>query len=145
MSDPRYPELYERDEARKSKSGAIQYLIAAILGAVLPVRHTGKLYLVRELQKCGMNTAIIPAACLRDLTDEAIRQCKEQSSFEGRSWRSTITPHVEQIAFLIACRLGGDNIYMSAMRWPDPFVDILRKHGLLPEAQGKRPPPGATV
>jgi hypothetical protein len=140
MSDSRYPKLYERDEVRKSKSGAIQYLLAAIFRAVLPVRYSGKLYLVRELQKCGMNTSIIPEACLRDLTDQAIRQCKEQSSFEGRGWRSTITQHIEQIAFLIACRLGGDNIYMSAMRWPDPFVDILRKHGLLPDDAIVLPP-----
>jgi hypothetical protein len=136
MSDPRYPELYERDEARRSRSGAIRSLLTAILGAVTPLRYSSKLYLVRELQKCGMNTSIIPEACLRDLTDEAIRQCKEQSRFEGHSWRGTITRHIEQVAFLITCRLNGDNIYLSAMTWPVPFVDILRKHGLLPEAQG---------
>jgi hypothetical protein len=117
-----------------------------MVGAVLPVRFSGKLYLVREFQKCGMNNAVIPEACLRDLTNEAIRQCKEQSRFEGHSWRGNITQHISQIAFLIACRLQGDDIYMSAMSWPAPFVDILRKHGLLPDVQGKRPPPGgATV
>jgi hypothetical protein len=130
MSDPRYPELYERDEVRKSKSGAIQYLFSAMLGAVLPVRYSGKLYLVRELQKYRTNTSTIPEACLRDLTDEAIRQCKEQSGFEDRSWRGTITQHIDQIAFLITCRLSGDNMYMSAMSWPAPFVDILHKHGM---------------
>jgi hypothetical protein len=108
MSDPRYPELYKRDEVRKRKSGAIQYFLTLIMGAVLPVRYSGKLYIVRELQKCGMNTSIIPEACLQDLTDEAIRNCKEQSRFEGRSWRATITQHIEQIAILITCRLGGD-------------------------------------
>jgi hypothetical protein len=51
MTDPRYPELYERDEARKTKSGAMQYFLAGMLGAVLPIRYSGKLYLVRELQK----------------------------------------------------------------------------------------------
>jgi hypothetical protein len=140
MSDPRYPELYERDDARKSKS-ALQYLLAAILGAVIPVRYSSKLYLVRELQKFGTNTSIIPEACLRDLTEEAIRQCKEQSRFEGPSWRGTITQHIEQIAFLITCRLDGDNMYMSAMSWPTPFVDILCKYSLVPDAQGERPPP----
>jgi hypothetical protein len=131
MSDPRYPELYKRDESRKNKSGVLQYLLAAMLGAVLPVRYSSKLYLVRELQKCGVNTAIIPEACLCDLTDEAIRKCKEQSAFEGHRWRHAITQHISQIAFLIACRLQGDDIYMSAVGWPVPFVDILRKHGLV--------------
>jgi hypothetical protein len=51
MTDPRYPELYERDEARKTKSGAMQYVLAGISGVVLPIRYSGKLYLVRELQK----------------------------------------------------------------------------------------------
>jgi hypothetical protein len=108
------------------------------LGAVLPVRHTGKLYLVRELQKCGVDTSIIPAACLQDLTDAAIRQCKEQSEFEGYKWRAAIIQYIEQVAFLIACRLGGDNIYMSAMAWPAPFVDILHKHSILNDAQGEK-------
>jgi hypothetical protein len=142
MIDPRYPELYERDEVRKSKRGIIEYWLDTMLGTVLPVRHTGKLYLMRELQKCSINTSIIPEACLQDLTDEAIRQCKDQSRFEGRWWRSTITQHIEEIAFLIACRLDGDNIYMAAMRRPDPFVDILRKHSLLPDAQGMPPERG---
>jgi hypothetical protein len=137
MTDPRYPKLYERDEARKVKIGAMLYVLTRILGAVLPIRYSGKLYLVRELQKGGANTSIIPESCLRELTDEAIRQCKEQSRFEGRSWRASITHHIEQIAFLITCRLAGDDLYMSAMSWPDPFVDILRKHGLLPDAQRK--------
>jgi hypothetical protein len=78
-----------------------------------------------------MGTSTMPQACLRDLTDEIIRQCKEQASFEGYSWRAAITQSIEQVAILITCRLNGDNIYMSAMRWPVPFVDILIKHGLL--------------
>lgn len=134
MSDPRYPELYEKDEVRKSKSGVIQYVFTVILGKALPIRYSGKLYLVRELQKCGMNTSIIPEACLRELTVEAIRQCKEQSRFESRRWQGAITQYIEQIAFLITCRLGGDDVYMSAMSWPSQFVDILRKHGVIPDA-----------
>lgn len=105
MSDPRYPELYERDEIRRRNSGVIQQLFAAALGALVPVSYSAKLYLVRELQKSGVNTATIPEACLRELTTAAVRQCKEQSRFEGRSWRRSITQHIEQIAFLIACRL----------------------------------------
>jgi hypothetical protein len=130
MSDPRYPELYERDEARRTKSGPLGYLLAVITGIVVPVQYSGKLYLVRELQKYGANTSTIPEVCLRELTDEAIRQCKDQAKFEGRNWRTNFTLYIEQIAFLIACRLSGDAIYLSAMTWPVPFVNILRKYGL---------------
>jgi hypothetical protein len=131
MIDPRYPQLHERDEVRKAKSGVAGRVLAGLAGALMPVRYTGKLYLIRELQKEGVDTSIIPESCLQELTDEAIRRCKDQSSFEGRNWRSAITQHLEQIAFLIACRLQGDDLYMSAMSWPKPFVDILRKYSLV--------------
>jgi hypothetical protein len=109
-------------------------LLAAAFGFLVPVRYTGKLYLVRELQGCGVDTSRLSETCLRELTDEAIRQCKEQCNFEGRSWRGAITQHIEQVAFLIGCRLSGDNAYLSALTWPTPFTEILSRHGLLPDA-----------
>jgi len=87
MSDPRYHNLYERDERRRNESGIIRFLLAAISGILLPVHYSGKLYLVRELQKCGVDTSTLPEACLRDLTDQIIYQCKEQGRFEGHNWR----------------------------------------------------------
>jgi hypothetical protein len=119
------------------KSGPLGYLLAVITGIVLPVQYSGKLHLVRELQKCKVDTSTIPEACLRELTDEAIRQCKDQAKFEGRNWRTNFTLHIEQIAFLIACRLSGDAIYLSAMTWPVPFGNILRKYELVPDSQSK--------
>jgi hypothetical protein len=132
MSDPRYPQLYERDERRRSRASAFGVIVTALVGAVLPIRYTGKLYLVRELQKEGVQTHNLSESCLQELTNEIIRQCKEQAEFEHRNWRSVITQHIEQVAFLIACRLQGDHVYLSAMSWPVPFVNILTRHGLLP-------------
>jgi hypothetical protein len=131
MSDPRYPELYKRDEARKSKSGPVQRVLTVIVGAVLPVRYTGKLYLVRELQKFGVDTARIPEACLRELTDEVVSLCKLESKIRRRSWRGVITDRIEGTAFLIARCLAGDKEYLSEADW---FTDILRKYRLLPDA-----------
>jgi hypothetical protein len=131
--DQRYPELHRRDEARRNSAGTAGTLLAAAFGLLMPVRYTGKLYLVRELQGCGVDTSRLSETCLRELTDEAIRQCKEQCRFEGRSWRGAITQHIEQVAFLIGCRLSGDNAFLSALSWPTPFIDILSRHGLLRE------------
>ena len=132
MSDPRYRELYERDEKRRNSAGAINGIFAAIVGLLMPVRYSGKLYLVRELQRQGVDTSRFTEACLQQLTDEIILGCKVQAEFERYDWRAAIPTNTEQVAVLISSRVCGDTLYMSAVKWPIPYELILDRHGLLP-------------
>ena len=128
MTDPRYPELYERDEARRNRQGVLGLVVGIVTALILPIRYTGKLLLVRELQKYGVDTAAIPEACLRELADETVSFCKAAAMWRRRgNWRSMIVEDIETTAIGVSMRLCGEI--------DDCLYDgILRKHRVLPTA-----------
>lgn len=126
MNDKRYRDLNERDENRKASASWIGKFFAIFFGVVTPVRCTGKLYLVKKLQEYKVDTSVFSEQCLQELV-EAILQ---QSDYR----RNIFVSHTNDVALLIKCRLDGDNLFMAAMGWPKPFVDILCRHNLLQKA-----------
>ena len=128
MGGSRYEGFYERDKARRRRMGFAQTVLAAILGLVMPVSYSGKLYLVRELQKCGVDTSPFPEQCLQRLTASIVSLCKWTSKIRGVPWRAELTGHIEGTALLIANHLDGDDPLLTL---PETYLDILRDYGLM--------------
>lgn len=123
----RYDRFYERDEAGRRSGGPARAVLATILGIVMPIGYSGKLYLVRELQRFGVDTSPFPEPCLQRLADSIISTCKFISKLRGRAWRSEITGAIEGAALLIANHISGDD---PSLPLPECYLDILRDHGL---------------
>ncbi|HXV00797.1 MAG TPA: hypothetical protein VG166_09880 [Caulobacteraceae bacterium] len=127
MGDARYQRFYERDEARRATMAPAQAVLGAFLGLMMPVSYSGKLYLVRELQRFGVDTSAFPEQCLRRLTETVVAQCKFMSKIRRRPWRAELTSSFEGTALLIAYHLSGDRKDFSL---PDTYADILSDYGI---------------
>lgn len=83
--------------------------LLVLLGMILPARTTGRLYLVRALQKRGVDRNALPKPCLQALADKAIEQAKGVATLTRQYWRARLPGDLDALAWSVAAILRPEN------------------------------------
>jgi hypothetical protein len=108
---------------------AFATIFGALVALIVPLRWTGRLYLVQQLQENGIDTARLPKACLQELADDVIVRAREDARIWHANVRAQVVQFTEGWAILIAQVLKGT---ASGGDTNDRIRFILGKHGVLP-------------
>jgi hypothetical protein len=103
----------------------IDFLLG-LIGLVLPVRSSSRLYLERQLKENGVDLALLSKECLQDLTDFSIAEIKRVWGPSETIWKSRVPTLIDGEAVMIMHAIegtGSGELY-------NQLRSIMRKHGV---------------
>lgn len=103
-----------------------------ILGRLLPVSYTGRKYFRNALVQNGVDISKIPAACLNELADQAIRQGKNIAALARRNVQTQVVQSIDGQAVAVAHVLDppADAQTWLPADYRERFASVLERHGV---------------
>lgn len=100
-----------------------------LVGLMAPTRLSTRAYMVQQLVHFGVPKGRLSKACVKELTEGAVRTAKLLAHAKRQHWLELATDHIEGTAVNVADFLEGEQ---PDSRFPSPVHEILVKHGALP-------------